>query len=1775
MVIRRKWKKFLSFCLVLAMVFSLIPQTAQKVNAAEASADISNLGQLGTLTIGNKTKNGNWYKLSVNGANAFCMNLGHTCHSGDVYQSADTVYKNTDGGKKRLKAYIGYWFDITMKQKKQAYVLAQALFWSVQEDVTEESRLKEIIRTIKDNTGYFSNKTTDDLYNDIFAVGGNFEVKVTEWTYAGSGSHRQKLLEVKATSTSVPQYKLLNSKVKYRQRINIIKKDEDGNPLSDVAFTLTAENLDEMVSFQYFGKNAVEDGAVQDDQDQFEVTAVTAADGTIHYRFTYQLLSEDYGYVPDAELNQMNDATKQAVRDELEADGYRYAKDLTKSGANALAEKDLELQFLKISNSYLIRETDTGNDKIVADPEYAAGKRITVTAKNSWKQNKDGTWAEVADGTLSEYPLSYSLNIQNNYKKISLIVKKKDGYSEDGKAHGNASLDGAKFQLYEDGACTVPASVVDKNGEKVTAGVYTIKGEKLTTDFLRSGKTYYLKEIQSPIGYISDQQVIPVTADTNPEAVEYTWEGQSVTVYNQPITGQFTICKVKSNGTTGEGDWETGSQFQVYLKEKGSYEDCDEYERDTITIGIDGKATTKRLYYGEYVIHQISTGGADTEMIADTVKVIDGRQEEPVQVYIDYPFQSYLRIIKKSGSTEKTVLKEGTAYQIYQVDEQTGKESLITQSHSNGNQIIQTDTFQTDESGQVMTWKPLPSGLYRIYEISAANGFHITKKYIEVEINSKADNYTQESDAEGNTYTTVSLDYTNEETYGKLSVKKTGEQLADFVWREKDEKDLSDLPEILDSLSKDRSRFVYEKTRLKGVVFEVYAAEDIFTQDNQGTTWYQKGDLACTITTGKGAQFTSQCGGISDYSMSSDGTVTVNLPLGKYQVKEKDTVYGYVLPEKTWDVEFAWENKEDEFVLDSSGITDQNGVLSVFNERAKAEVSILKQDSRTSKPVSGAVFGLYTKDAIYNAAGKRIVEADSLLDIVATNALGKAVSSLDLPMMSEDYKRGEENEGLNSGDYYFKELEVPKSYYLSATPAAIHLEYKDQDTKTVMAGVSKKNIQTNIEIDKLSLAGKRELPGCQLQITDNQGNVIVSWISGDRDSVKLIERAENREYQNLYAQVNEVGNLVVGGLFGGEEYTLTETRPAEGYVTADDISFRIADDIEEKDFIYKKEGEDYQRMEDNIVRMYDDTTKIHISKTDLTGEKEIEGCQLEVTKKSDQTIVDSWTSTGQSHDIIGVLVVGETYILTERRPADGYVTAESIEFTITDTGEVQLVRMKDGVTKIAFSKVDKQTGKGLAGAKIEVLDSNGKKVAAFTSKAKKATLLKGIFKVGETYTFVEKKAPENYEKAEDIQFKVKDTSKTQKVKMQDQYKPKKPGKIITDVPEGFPGGSGLSPKTGYPLLIRVLAGLMLLSAALLLEMYRRKKHLPGKEKRLRAGFFLFTVLLAVSQVVPCVVAASGTKIMTQSIEYVTKDAKEKAEDQFQTELKEGKKKYVLENISYEIVSSEPVMKEVPVTKTLKSEVVRKGFAYTPREKLTVNGITYQLKETKKQDVILKKGYSQIVTGWQEYGTLANARDAPSYKEVAATDKKTGKRISLFCKKKKITRRKAKKWQNVSVNIRFISYDADVFQWKGFNVQKNEKHPLKGYEQELLESVAGDATGYRLKKIAWNGKTYRNQKGILCRDASAVIQKKAERYRVTYQGTRKVKAKKGTKYISLYEGKKKIATGENTYTICAKALYQQKEEKVPALGITIGILFAIVLVIGVVFILRQSKSKKQV
>lgn len=1276
-------KKILSFFLVIGLVGGVCQIPAEKTLAATTPVKLDNLGSHGTTKIGSKTKSGDWYKMTVESKTAFCMNLGYTCHTGDQYSvNSSGTYSTADGGKKALKAYIGYWYDETMKESNKAYVIAQALLWGIQEGKTSESELKTIITNIKKASGYYSSKTTEQLYNAIFGKSGTLTAKFTEWKYGGSSSHRQVLLYLKAGTEKRTKPHSVNTNSNYRQKIRFTKMDDDGRPVAGAKFSIEAKDIDTLYYYKLNDKGSNTDEEIPD----FTVETTTDSNGQFTIRYTYHIQSETFYFYTDTELKGMTAAEKEKAERDMDEAGQRHGAGMTQSAAEQLMEKSLKEKLDKVNNHYIIKELDTGNPNLILDPELAKGVTVICDADDSdFNYGVSG----ITDNVIKD------VKGINNHKKATVKVKKLVSNTSDKKAHGDASVEGAVYQLFNDAACTKTATVYDSKGKEKTADLYIIKNGELETDYLRAGKTYYLKEESAPEGFLLSTDVLKIQVDGNSLTQEYTPNAKTYEVQETEKKGHLEIYKFTTDGSTGPANFEKGATFEITKKGK-KYEECKEDERAILVADENGHAkTTEALAYGTYVIHQTKTGDADTEKIADEeieigMDITSAALNYKVytRLYNNAPFKAHLRIIKKSKNTEKTVLKANTKYQIYQVGTD-GTEKRVEQSFFNGNTMIKVGTdeypFVTDASGEVLTAQGLSSGKYRIYEIDSASGLHITTKYIEFVVDSKSDNYKMEKDAEGNSFATITLDYLNEDTYGKLKIYKSGEMLSKY----------------------ENGQFIYEEKPLKGATFEIYADGNIETQDNQGTNWFDDGELVATIKSGEKAVFTKDCKGITGYEVK-DGIVTVNLPLGKYKVKETKTLYGYLLPDKDWSVEFNWNNKDEEYVLNSTSATNTEGILSVFNERAKTAVEIKKTDEETTKPIKDVTFGLYSKDAIYNADGKQIASADEKLGTVITDEKGQAVFNLDLPLMSENYGKEAasgsavsvsgsavtaETNTLNSGDYYLKEESVPGGYYLDSTLLPVHLEYKDDKTAVIEKKLTHKNKQTEVQMDKTSVAGSEEIEGCHLQISDEDGNVILSWTSGTTTEVKV---NQDLGYQNLLTAFTADKHRTLRGLYQHKTYILTETRPADGYVTADSIAFQLQESSTEpgKTLVSIRNADgNFVLQESNVVHMVDYKTTVTFKKKS-SDETLLGGAKMAVYDSQGNKVTEFTTKKGKKKIFTGLLKVGETYTFKEIEAPEGYELAKPVTYQIKDTKDEQIVSMVDKKLGIITTKTPKKFWEG-------------------------------------------------------------------------------------------------------------------------------------------------------------------------------------------------------------------------------------------------------------------------------------------------------------------------------------------------------------------------------------------------------------------------------------------------------------------------------------------------
>lgn len=412
-------------------------------------------------------------------------------------------------------------------------------------------------------------------------------------------------------------------------------------------------------------------------------------------------------------------------------------------------------------------------------------------------------------------------------------------------------------------------------------------------------------------------------------------------------------------------------------------------------------------------------------------------------------------------------------------------------------------------------------------------------------------------------------------------------------------------------------------------------------------------------------------------------------------------------------------------------------------------IKMIKVDKKTGKQVtlSNATFSLYKLNETINEWEK------------VSCKVGK--KSYDTWTTDENATAYTETK-LDAGTYKVDEIQSPTGYLELEEDCIFNinrsndtLEYdKDYDAYISVKVQNeqptgtleiKKSVVLNDNVDT-SLINDLDLSKIEFELKAKED--IIDYADGEiiynsGDVVKTINLGKDGTYK--------LENIPMG------VYSLKETKTLDGLVLDDkiyDISF-VQKDNKTKVYTITKELENHP-------------TIAEISKTDITGDKELEGAKLSVLDK-DGNIIDTWISNDKTHKIEGLLV-NETYILREEITPDGYVKATDIKFTIDNDYNIQKVIMIDKVVEIL--KTDLVTGKELEGAKLQVTDKDGNIIDEWIS-TKESHIVKGL-EEGKTYILTEITCPYGYEQAESITFEVTKEKETQKIEMKDMP-------ILTDI----------------------------------------------------------------------------------------------------------------------------------------------------------------------------------------------------------------------------------------------------------------------------------------------------------------------------------------------------------------------------------------------------------
>ena len=440
---------------------------------------------------------------------------------------------------------------------------------------------------------------------------------------------------------------------------------------------------------------------------------------------------------------------------------------------------------------------------------------------------------------------------------------------------------------------------------------------------------------------------------------------------------------------------------------------------------------------------------------------------------------------------------------------------------------------------------------------------------------------------------------------------------------------------------------------LTKVQFKITANQDIYDSVSLEKL-YSKGD-AITVGSGKGSNDDvvklvngkELENGI--YSCDTNGKLSLSgLPMGTYSVEETACPDGFVLDKEVKTVQFA----QQDFVT-----LTYTSSLNINNELTKTVFSKVTADGDNLYGVPMEIVDAKTGEQVYNW-----ITDDNDLEI----------------------------DGLPAGDYIWREVNAPEGYVL-AKP--IEFTVKDGDIQDI----EMKNF--SVEFAKNGNDGNKLLKGGEFQVISTKTKQITDkWTSGEhifdvtedmkaklmagetvsdmyvdieddsstyyrisknegRDDYRLLMQANGEtKYYNIDINGDETTHMI-RGTAEDQEYVITELKSPDGYATAEPVTFKTDED------------------KNLTVEMIDEITRVEVSKQDITTNKELPGATL-VVKDKDGNVLDEWVSTSEPH-IIKNLTVGETYTLSETIAPDGYKIAQSIDFKIKDTGEVQNVVMYD------------------------------------------------------------------------------------------------------------------------------------------------------------------------------------------------------------------------------------------------------------------------------------------------------------------------------------------------------------------------------------------------------------------------------------------------------------------------------------------------------------------
>ena len=1018
---------------------------------------------------------------------------------------------------------------------------------------------------------------------------------------------------------------------------------------------------------------------------------------------------------------------------------------------NAKIQKS-ESSRLNGPNGYHITiNTQTNRVKVVNETKGWAGQVVDVYGGDTVHYEADAGYTGHAysgylQGGFTFAPL-IAWNGDSRKQHVGTWLTVDPGVNTFLNADFRAQLGSLKLRKTDKGGKLLDGAVFHVSGNGYDRDVTVTNGE-ITVNELPIGD-YTVTEKTAPNGYLVNVAPFKTTVSANHTA--------ETTITDEAPTGKISIKKSDSKGNVqGEASLE-GAEYTVY--------GADGQEVGKITTDKDGNGSLENLVLGTYTVKETKAPEAyDLDWNTYTVELTYKDQNTAI-ILGNVDSKENVKTGKieiKKTDTEGNPLKSGE-FGIYANADMYIGDTL----YKKGQLVV---SIKTDDSG-VARSGDLPYGSYYVKEISAptqeagnSHNFVLSDDTQYVKINGKNKTDTVTFVDKKVTASKTTITGTDEIKGAVMTVTDNDGKVID-TWTSDGN------PHSIKGLHEGWEYTLTETTAPKGYVKAESIKFTVSTDKKDQTIVMKDKQFTASKKDVSGKNYVEgaklevrddQNRVVDSWTSTKEDHYVSGLEEGKtYRLVEAEAPKGYV---KADDIFFTVSNekKNESVIMKDSKITASKTDITGTKEIKGAVLTVKDNDGKvidtwTSDGNPHAISGLHEGweyTLTETTAPKGYVKAESIKFKAESGKDQKLVmkdgqfTAKKTDVSGKNYVEGaklevrdEKNNVVDSWtttkeDHYISGLEEGKTYRLVEAEAPKGYVKASDVSFTVTADMESATVvmkDAKITASKREITGTKEIEGAKMTVTDDKGTVVDKWTSGKEEHS-------------------------ISGLEEGKRYTLTETTAPKGYVKAESITFTAGD-------------------KDQKLVMKD--KQVTITKTEVTGTKEIEGAKMTVKDEAGKT-VDTWTSGKEEHYVSG-LEEGKKYTLIEETAPDGYVKAESIEFTVSKEKKNEAYIMKD--KQVSVTKTDITGTQEVPGATLTVKDEDGNTVDTWVSGDKEHHV-SGL-EEGKTYTLIEETAPEGYVRAEEITFTVTKEKVDQEVNIFDaQVKVTKTDALTGDAVKG-------------------------------------------------------------------------------------------------------------------------------------------------------------------------------------------------------------------------------------------------------------------------------------------------------------------------------------------------------------------------------------------------------